>query len=266
MKVVKACLPKNWPLVASIMATGFSLAAFLCSINPEYFSIEHFEIFLINIFLAPLFSFILGLHTPSAVEVSEMNENESKNLADGLAWSYYFGYLKLILPQLAATINNTATEVGGVAVRDHMPTKLFIIIPKNCYCYDNFADVDSRITFIDSSATLEINRAGVQRRVYKNSIYKISLQANEVFYCLMEYATPLQSLYDMGTHVNGGLTAENRDEQVVLFYKKLKEILDGDKECRGKYHMILTSDAGNQLADTVAREIKSERISMSVDS
>lgn len=35
---------------------------------------------------------------PSEVEVSDLCEGRKMNVAHGLAWSFYLGYLKLVLP------------------------------------------------------------------------------------------------------------------------------------------------------------------------
>lgn len=42
--------------------------------------------------------FPFHLQHPSAAEISEMYERNNCNVAQGLAWSYYVGYLKFILP------------------------------------------------------------------------------------------------------------------------------------------------------------------------
>lgn len=48
---------------------------------------------------SPLACLSFPLQKPSAVEVSEMSESSKQNVAHGLAWSYYIGYLKIVLPR-----------------------------------------------------------------------------------------------------------------------------------------------------------------------
>jgi len=226
---------------------------------------QHIKMFLVSIIFVPLFSYVTGLRSSTGSEISEKIESESKNVADGLAWSYYFGYLKLILPHLEKNIAQTTKEVDGKELCDHIQDKkVFIVIPKDCYCYSSFTDVDKRIKFVDNTHPHEVDRAGVQRRVYKNSVYKIEASSGKVYHCLMEYATPLMSLYDMALHQNSGIDVSWKEEQVVLFFKKLKEILESEPECRGKYHIVLTSDARNNLADTMEREIMAARSATNV--
>lgn len=48
---------------------------------------------------SPLACLSFPLQKPSAVEISEMSEKSKQNVAHGLAWSYYVGYLKIVLPR-----------------------------------------------------------------------------------------------------------------------------------------------------------------------
>lgn len=48
---------------------------------------------------AAVFFLLFPLQKLSAVEVSELTESSKKNVAHGLAWSYYVGYLKIVLPR-----------------------------------------------------------------------------------------------------------------------------------------------------------------------
>ena len=41
--------------------------------------------------------------------------------------------------------------------------------------------------------------------------------------------------------------------QVVLFIRKLKEILDGDKNLEGKYELVTISGEKNQIADVIVQ-------------
>ncbi|MGH0149594.1 UNVERIFIED_CONTAM: hypothetical protein FKN15_044733 [Acipenser sinensis] len=73
---------------------------------------------------------------PLAVEISAICENRKMNVAHGLAWSFYIGYLKLVLP-------------------------------------NKLEEEDSNIEFLDNLPDIVIDRAGVRRRVYKHSLYAV---------------------------------------------------------------------------------------------
>ena len=78
----------------------------------------------------------------------------------------------------------------------------------------------------------------------------------------MDFATPLLSILDMQTDPRFTFTREDKDQQVALFYKRLREILDRDERCKGKYHLVLTSDAREDLADVIGKEVLKSRLSI----
>lgn len=209
--------------------------------------------FIFMIILTPLASYITGLRSSTPSAIYDDNESEGKNLADGLAWSYYTGYLKLILPQIERTINLT-TENNLIQDR-----QVFIVIPKNCQCHSSFSEVDPHVEFFVKTFPLKINRGGIQKRVYENNVYRIKSSSGKVYYCIMEYATPLMCLYDMAKIENSGLDAKDKEKQVLLFVEKLRKILESDPDCSGKYHLVFLSDTHEHLADTMEREITSAR-------
>ncbi|KAJ7375219.1 hypothetical protein OS493_001963 [Desmophyllum pertusum] len=57
----------------------------------------------------------------------------------------------------------------------------------------------------------------------------------------------------MSVHAEASLTAQELDHQVVLFIRKLKEILDGCPDCKGKYELVpISGDAeNNKIADVL---------------
>ena len=160
-----------------------------------------------NCFLAPQLSFLVGLRELSSAEVSQINERENKNVADGLAWSYYFGYLKMVLPKLVDNFRYDITE-----------KKLFILIPKTCFTYNEIKNADVRIKTAGNLEPYETHRGGISKRPYQHTVHQIEMPRpdGEVdkYYVVLEYATPLMSLYDMSQHGECGLSRQERDEQV----------------------------------------------------
>ena len=239
--------------------------------NRENISKEGGRYFLLlfqNIAIVPIIGYLAGIKAPADVEKSEINERYNKNLADGLAWSYYFGYLKLVLPHLEKQIGRSSQEI-----RENLsPAKLLILLPKNCYCYKTLDECDSRIQSHTNLPSLTVNRAGIQKRQYHHTVYKITIPEDDLpvdekkykgeYYCLTEYATPLMSLYDMSKDPSAALSEEERLNQVKIFYNKLKEILDGDPECRGKYELIPLADTHDDLAVTIVKTIRNSSVDM----
>ncbi|KAK3714533.1 hypothetical protein QZH41_003881 [Actinostola sp. cb2023] len=193
-------------------------------------------LFWLNAIFVPTFAFLFGLGEPSKVEYSQVNEKENKNLADGLAWSFYFGYLKFVLPELKNQIGLTADFRHKIIVQ-----KLFLIIPKNCQIFDKISNSGPKMLVekVGNLVPLKRNRGGIHDREYKHTVYRIvDERTKEEHFCVMEYATPLINLHDMSNDPRAGLSREERDSQVNLFVSKLKNILDEDIECRGKCKLI----------------------------
>ena len=218
--------------------------------------------YLVITITVPLCIQTLGLKSFSNAELSDINEKQIKNIAKGLAWSYYFGYLKLLLPERWDNMISKAIKpdyvVDGEDMREKLsPAKIFIVMPKDCDCYDDFEKVSSKC--IQSEGDLPIvtiTRAGVKARPYKSTLYRIQKPNEEPKFVIMEYASPLLAIYDMQKFKRSSFfTTKDLNSQVVIFYNTLKEILEGDKSCKDKYRLILVSDVHNDLADVILRAI-----------
>ena len=175
---------------------------------------EYAILFSLNCFISPLLSFLIGFREISSVELSQINENNNKNVADGLAWGYYFGYLKMVLPILAERIGQTDYKY---LIPIH---KLFILIPKTCYIYDSIEKADHRMKFVDNLTLTVSSRGGVSKLPYKTSVHRIEMlrpdgtNDPEPPHVAVEYAVPLRSLYAMSEE--GVVGGQERDEQVIL--------------------------------------------------
>ena len=177
---------------------------------------EYAILFSLNCFLSPHVLFLIGLREMSSVELSQINENNNKNVADGLAWGYYFGYLKMVLPILAERIGQTEYKY---LIPIH---KLFILIPKTCYIYDKIEKADHRMKFVDNLTLTVSSRGGVSKLEYKTSVHRIEMlrpdgtNDPDTPHVAVEYAVPLRSLYAMSDPREGVVSCQERDEQVIL--------------------------------------------------
>jgi transmembrane protein 173 len=252
---------KNGTVVCLLAGMVIVIAVVFCSVNDwTSFNFDYMRLFLLNALFMPIFVFMFGLREPSRVEYSQNSEKENKNLADGLAWSFYFGYLKFVLPALAAQINATEMYRYKIEVQ-----KLFIVLPKNCQVFEKISNDDSDpnklVEDVGNLAPLKKNRGGIQDRVYKHTVHcikekKPNGEVKKLHYCVMEYATPLMTLHDMSIGPNIVLSEQEKDQQVVLFIRKLKKILDEDPECKGKYELITFSgQAGQDIGEIVIRAL-----------
>ena len=135
-----------------------------------------------------------------------MKEKENKNVADGLAWSYYSGYLRLVLPELKVQIGKS--ELFRYEIRRE---KLFISLPKTCFTFADIVEADTRVKWVGNLPELKMNRGGIKGRVYKHSVHKIEMPRHdgtvEGYHFILEHATLLMSLY-MSEHADAPLNRE----------------------------------------------------------
>ncbi|PFX29186.1 stimulator of interferon genes protein-like isoform X2 [Stylophora pistillata] len=218
----------------------------------EVFSRSDFAIlFSVNCLVVPQLLFLVGLRQLSPVETSDLNEKENKNVADGLAWSYYFGYLKLVLPHLKDQI--AKSEQFRYKIKKK---KLFILLPKTCFTHADIVDADPRVKWAGNLPELKISRGGIKDRIYKHAVHKIEMPrpdgTMDEYHFILEYATSLMTLYDMSQHADAPLSRKERDHQVVLFIRKLREILDKSEECRGSYELVpISGNDPNEIANVL---------------
>ncbi|XP_034054826.1 stimulator of interferon genes protein isoform X2 [Gymnodraco acuticeps] len=182
----------------------------------------------------------LGVLGPSEVEVSALCEGRKMNVAHGLAWSFYIGYLRLVLPRLDDSITAfCATKTSSLGRGSR---KLIILIPLNANISHKLNEEDNRILYCDNLPNNEIDRAGVRGRVYKHSVYSVFDEHKKVHECVLEYATPLLTLHSMSQESSAGFGEPERRQQVLLFFRTLQDILENSLECRNHYKLILLND------------------------
>ena len=177
-----------------------------------------------------------------------MSETAKTQVAAGFAWNYYFGYLKIMLPGMKgmlAMAQGDEYQIDGEDIREKLSShKLFIVIPKNCYTYNSFTQVDERITFKCSMPPIKKTRGGVQERIYKNTVWEIKTSYDkEPLYVLMEYAKPCLTMYEM-TRAVPSFTKSDMDSQSKEFVLKLQSILHQDVYCKDKYQLVLYDGKG----------------------
>ena len=195
-------------------AVSFLIVSFALYQDFDTFCRAEYAIFFsLNCFLVHQLLFLVSLLELSPVEISEINEKENKNVGHVLAWKYYLRYLKLLLPHLEAQIYKSSY------VYSIKQKKLFILLPKNCHTYDKIEDADPRITIAGNLDSYDMNIGGIMKRSYVHTVHRIHMRRPDgnvdEYHVVLEYATPLMSLYNMSQHVECGLSLQQRDEQVT---------------------------------------------------
>ena len=194
----------------------------LLSQGVDYFKFEHVEIILSGLGSASLVRYLLGFDSISRVQVSSLMENNNRLVANGLAWSYFCGYLKILLPRLNERIEQS--EWNNIL----SSKKLYILMPRDCYAYSLLSHEDQNIELVQGAAIEYMaDRAGILK-VYRLNVYKIKGTAdlnNRPLHISAQYASPLSCLHDMSHEAEAQLSREDRDEQAKLFLRTLEGIM-----------------------------------------
>nr|XP_019937633.1 PREDICTED: stimulator of interferon genes protein isoform X1 [Paralichthys olivaceus] len=240
--LLKHVLPACGLEVKTVLTAGLAGLVLHLAGHPLPHQGQGWEVLFLASALYPLFK-SLGVLGPSEVEVSDICEGRKMNVAHGLAWSFYLGYLRLVLPRLETSIElfRSAHQFNGSSW-GHGSKKLLILIPLNANISHKLEDEDNCITFYDNLPNNEIDRAGVRGRVYKHSVYRVAGEDGKDRECVVEYATPLLTLYNMSQESSAGFGEPERRHQVLIFFRTLQNILEQSLECRNRYTLILIND------------------------
>ncbi|KAJ8246814.1 hypothetical protein GJAV_G00255670 [Gymnothorax javanicus] len=241
-RMLRACFPGTFAFLPVVV--GLLLWAGSLQLNGDEW---------LEVALTSGFSLLLkasGILDPTPSEISELCEQRKMNVAHGLAWSIYAGYLRIVLPHLESSIEQYRQKKGNCGIlmrRDYQ--KLHILIPLSAFIPDKLEESDQRVTFHDNLPELTIDRAGVRRRVYKHSVYRVEDQFGQAHHIVAEYPAQMQILYQMSKDSSGGLSADDRRQQVLLFIRTLQDLLENSVECRNRYRFIILDDDSKQNAE-----------------
>ncbi|KAL5004944.1 hypothetical protein ScPMuIL_018400 [Solemya velum] len=181
------------------------------------------------------------------------------NVGHGLAWSFFYGYLNLILPDIDSRIKRSKWWNGSYC-RRHMSYKYFVMLPETCRCRETLTDEDDNITHVGFLEDVVRNRAGTVSRPYKNTVYKVE-HAGEEYYCVCEYATAVLVMHEMEVNQLAGLTTHDRMLQVERFHKTVESILvhRSIKGIRGKARIVrYQQDGRTRVSELLVAAIEEE--------
>lgn len=189
-----------------------------------------------NAFLLVLNSYLIGKladlsYCPlnDSLLIGKMN---SLDYGSGMAYSFFYGYLNLILKNTGTEEKNLVELMANYEAKNNVKFevyKLFILIPVSFKCFvslknENSPSIDESSSLADKIKTV----AGVKDRVYRNSVYKIISDKNNKkknHYISAEYATPLKTFKDVLEQTGNQYFNRNKKEISLHFYLTLKKIL-----------------------------------------
>ncbi|XP_021111569.1 stimulator of interferon genes protein isoform X2 [Heterocephalus glaber] len=238
--------------------------------------------------LSKALSILLGLQGLAPAEISAVCEKGNFNVAHGLAWSYYIGYLQLILPGPVAWVLVLDWIGDGINMDDFLgfltpglqariqayselhnnilwgaaSRRLYILFPLDCGVPDDLSVVDPNIRFLHTLPQQSIDCAGIKGRIYSNCVYQLLENGQPVGTCVLEYATPLKTLFAMSQDARAGFSRDDRLEQAKLFCRALEDILADVPECQNMCRLIIyqgpTEGSSFSLSQEVLRHLRQE--------
>lgn len=231
-------------------------------------------------FCVPLmiFSFYLLRVTDLAEweRLPDLGTMKGLDYGTGMAYSFYYGYLRLILPNRGTTDSKGIIEKIENFEDKHDVTfpvhKLFILISSSGYMPPNLKEVsiDKEAQWMENAHELEEekrDRAGTIGRTYHNNAYKIypngrNSGASPV-YIVAEGATPLLTFYEVQkhSHPESIMYKQYKNDITMMFYKKLREILQSEPSTRNLCELIYYNDYDSDGAKVNIAKVILQRIS-----
>ncbi|XP_025836425.1 stimulator of interferon genes protein isoform X2 [Agrilus planipennis] len=178
----------------------------------------------------------------------KLSDFHGLDYGSGMATSFFHGYLKIMLPNTGGS-SRSFLEFIELYQAQHKVTfdvrKLFILLPMSCECFPSL-QCPSFPNIEESKPLDELERdvAGVKKRIYKNSVYKIKKPNRERVYVSVEYATPLRTFKEVISHNSkySKIYEKYKNDIVLNFYLTLKAILKENPQCDGLCEVIYYND------------------------
>ncbi|KAJ8317819.1 hypothetical protein KUTeg_004629 [Tegillarca granosa] len=186
------------------------------------------------------------------------------NVAHGLAWSYYYGYLRIVLPEIKERII-ASKFFENCNERIHMCKKFILLFPESCRCFPTLHDQDSDISVEGHLEPVIRNRAGTVNRYYRSTVYSVkdNIDPNKKYFFIGEYITAILTMFEMEQSNLAGLSTHDKLLQSAQFYIKIEDILKCHVECNNTYKIIYFKDQSERgkipkISDIILTTIKAE--------
>lgn len=167
------------------------------------------------------------------------------HIGAGLAWSYYLGYLRIILPDFNKFVASSP-EFGAKIQQKG----LLIIVPEDCNCPGSFSEADGRVQKAGHLGDRKIDRAGnIGRNYGRNTVYKCRTN-NEDIYFVADCPAVILTMYAMTHHHNLNMDSNDLRSEVGEFIGTLRSLLENNKECKGEYRIQIVKEM-SKMADSI---------------
>ena len=218
-KIVKVCFSGiSWgPVFALLGSTALILVVLIFVTDKPWFELEYLVYIFSGIGVGPLIMHLLNLNTQSEVHISTILEEKGMYVAYGLAWSYYFNYLKEALPKFKET-----TSSRFPAPYEHVTltsNKLLLLMPHDCYMTDDLNKLDNKIN--------KLLDTGNDHDPFRFPVYRLEVREREYKYFAIQYVKePLKTLREMSLLEEiKAVKRKTYEEDTKLLYRTLSGIL-----------------------------------------
>lgn len=207
---------------------------------------------IIGMLISWAFEQMISLNDQNKESVFNIDSIHGLDYGTAMAYNYYYGYLKIILPTTGSFNKGIIEKLENVEDNHNIyitTHKLLILIPASSYIPPDLKEVSFQ--WIESAIDLEPevrDRAGVKRRSYHNNVYKIYPNGDRSscnpIYVVAEGATPLLTYFEVQKHAHPEtyIYKKYRREIIKNFYDKLKELISNDPECMDYCELIYYND------------------------
>ena len=215
-KMIKVCFSGIlWgPVIALLGSTAVIVVILIFTTNKPWFELGYLVYIFSGIGVGPLIMHLLYLNTQSEVHISTILEEKGIYIANGLAWCYYFNYLRHALPKFKTTSGKFFYLHQDIKLTSN---KLLLLIPHDCYQVDDLGKLDTKIKKITDEYI----------HPYRFPIYRLTDRENQTYYYAIQYINePLKTLREMSLLEEiEAVKRKTCEEEIKMLCKTLFEII-----------------------------------------
>ena len=215
------------------------------------------------------------------------------NVAHGLVWSHYAGYLQYVLPVLKKTLMESSWYKGQPAdVQSKVSWKLYELVPNSCTCKYDLSVEDENIKEVTTIGIYAVMRGGNHREL-SIKLYSVT-NGEQTYYCMCEYPNVIGTMKVMEENhlatfchkypatndnqlgvTSAPFTTDDKKLQLGRFYYTMNSVLNHFDNCRDTARVLLFNDEKQKISEVLmnavredlpqAKKLKQEILSLQLD-
>lgn len=198
------------------------------------------------------------------------------NVAHGLVWSHFNGYLQYVLPMLKNKLESSEWYIGlSEDVKNKVSSKLYEMVPSSCTCKHDLPKEDHNIQVVTTLCIGALIRGGNQRD-YTVNVYSVT-NGEETYYCMCEYPNVIGTMKEMekchlarfshtypasknnpGEVTAASFTTDDKKLQLGRFYYTMNSVLSHFDDCRDTARVVLFNDERQTISEVLIEAIRED--------